>query len=75
MLMYAEIARLTLDYQRRHKRYADNFNGALMAVLAESPAPRFYINEKSAYNLLCSLQRRQLRQYRNKQLNTIENEK
>ena len=75
MLMYADIARLTLDYQRRHKRYADNFNGALMAVLAESPAPRFYINEKSAYNLLCSLQRRQLRQYRNKQLNTIENEK
>lgn len=58
MQMYADIARLTLDYQRRHKRFADDFNGALMAVLSEVPAPRFYVTEKSAYNMLCALQRR-----------------
>ncbi|MBR6756986.1 MAG: hypothetical protein IKM35_00700 [Bacteroidaceae bacterium] len=57
-LMYADIARLTIDYQRRHKRYADDFNGALMCVLSEIPAPRFYITEKSAYNTLCRLLRK-----------------
>lgn len=71
MQMYADIARLTIDYQRRHKRYEDDFNGALMAVLSEYPAPRFYINEKSAYNLLCCLQRRQQRSYRNKLLKPV----
>lgn len=59
MQMYADIARLTIDYQRRHKRYSDDFNGALMAVLSEYPAPRFYITEKSAYNMVCALHRRQ----------------
>lgn len=57
MQMYADIARLTIDYQRRHKRFAHDFNGALMTVLSEVPAPRFYIDVKSAYNLLCTLQR------------------
>ena len=61
MLMYADIARLTIDYQRRHKRYADDFNASLMAVLSEYPAPRFYITEKSAYNMLCALRRQQRR--------------
>lgn len=61
MRMYADIARLTIDYQRRHKRYADDFNGALMAVLSEFSAPRFYISEKSAYNMLCALRRQRQR--------------
>lgn len=61
MQMYADIARLTIDYQRRHKSFADDFNGALMTILSEYPAPRFYITEKSAYNLLCAMQRK----YRN----------
>lgn len=59
--MYADIARLTIDYQRRHKSFSNDFNGALMTVLSEYQAPRFYISEKSAYNLLCTMQRK----YRN----------
>ena len=62
--MYADIARLTIDYQRRHKRCADDFNAALMAVLSEYEAPRFYINEKSAYNMLCAMQRKHQRKCR-----------
>ena len=57
--MYNDIARLTVEYRARHKRYRDDFNSALMAVLSEYPAPRFYLNEKSAYNMLCTLLRRQ----------------
>lgn len=75
MLMYADIARLTIDYQRRHKRYADDFNGALMAVLSEYPAPRFYITEKSAYNMLCALRRQQRRNYRLSLSKKLENGK
>lgn len=74
LLMYADIARLTIDYQRRHKRYADDFNGALMCVLAESPAPRFYITVKSAYNILCRLQRQRNRRYHNTINNSTNNE-
>ncbi|MBR3950564.1 MAG: hypothetical protein IKJ79_01455 [Bacteroidaceae bacterium] len=75
MQMYADIARLTIDYQRRHKRYADDFNGALMAVLSEYQAPRFYISEKSAYNMLCALRRRSQRNKRQKFFNSLNNEK
>ncbi|MBQ5750956.1 MAG: hypothetical protein IIV86_06485 [Bacteroidaceae bacterium] len=75
MQMYADIARLTIDYQRRHKRYADDFNGALMAVLSEYPAPRFYISEKSAYNMLCALRRQRRRMNRNKLSNNLQDEK
>lgn len=71
MQMYADIARFTIDYQRRHRRYADDFNGALMAVLSEYPAPRFYITEKSAYNMLCALQRKHQRKCRNNLANFI----
>ncbi len=60
--MYYDIARLTRLYQERHKRYRDDLNGALMAVLSEYPAPRFYIGERSAYNLLCSLHRKRRRE-------------
>ena len=73
--MYADIARLTIDYQRRHKRYADDFNGALMAVLSEYPAPRFYISERSAYNMLCALRRQRQRKNRNKIFNNQQDEK
>ncbi len=75
MQMYADIARLTVDYQRRHSRYANDFNGALMAVLSEYPAPRFYMNEKSAYNMYCALQRRHRRQCRNRLLKNLSDEK
>ncbi len=67
--MYADIARLTIDYQRRHKSCADDFNGALMAVLSELPAPRFYMTEKSAYNMICSLQHKRQRKFRNNLIN------
>lgn len=75
MLMYADIARLTLDYQRRHKRYSDDFNGALMAVLSEYQAPRFYISEKSAYNMLCTLRRQRQRKIRKNLLKDLQDEK
>ena len=75
MQMYADIARLTIDDQRRHKRYADDFNGALMAVLSEYPAPRFYISERSAYNMLCALRRQRQRKNRNKIFNNQQDEK
>lgn len=72
--MYADIARLTLDYQRRHKRFADDFNGALMEVLSEVPAPRFYVTEKSAYNMLCALQRRRQFKCRRNLIKNFNNE-
>ena len=62
-LMYADIARLTIDYQRRHRRYADDFNGALMSVLSEYPAPRFYVTIRSAYNTLCRIQGKSRKKY------------
>ena len=68
MQMYADIARLTIDYQRRHRHFAVDFNGALMTVLSEYPAPRFYITEKSAYNLLCAMQRKYRNQCRKNKL-------
>lgn len=74
-LMYADIARLTIDYQRRHKRYADDFNGALMCVLSEYPAPRFYVTVKSAYNTLCRLARKRSKKYNSIILKSTENEK
>lgn len=73
-LMYADIARLTIDYQRRHKRYANDFNGALMCVLSEMPAPRFYITEKSAYNTLCRLLRRKDSEHNNETIKSNNNE-
>lgn len=69
--MYADIARLTMAYQRRHPRYADDFNGALMAVLSEYQAPRFYISEKSAYNRLCALMRKRRIENRKKLLKNV----
>ncbi len=73
-LMYADIARLTIDYQRRHKRYANDFNGALMCVLSEMPAPRFYITEKSAYNTLCRLLHRKDSEHNNETIKSNNNE-
>ena len=75
MQMYADIARLTIDYMRRHKRYADDFNGALMAVLSEYEAPRFYISEKSAYNMLCALRRQRRRSIRKTLFKDLQDEK
>ena len=47
MQMYADIARLTVDYQRRHSRYANDFNGALMAVLSEYLLPYVKVGGKA----------------------------
>ncbi len=57
--MYETLARLTLDYYDRHKHEGVTFSSALMTILAESPAPRFYMTKRSAKNLLCEMLRKE----------------
>lgn len=56
--MYQELTRRTLDCMERYK-HRKSFNEALMTVLSEHSAPRFYMTIKSARNLLSQLQRKQ----------------
>lgn len=56
--MYQELTRRTLDCMERYKN-RKSFNEALMTVLSEHSAPRFYMTIKSARNLLSQLQRKE----------------
>ena len=56
--MYQELTRRTLECMERCKN-RKGFNEALMTVLSEHSAPRFYMTIKSARNLLSQLQRKQ----------------
>lgn len=56
--MYQELTRRTLDCMERYKN-RKSFNEALMMVLSEHSAPRFYMTIKSARNLLSQLQRKE----------------
>ena len=44
--MYNDLANLLAGYLRRRPKAS--FNDALCTVLAEKPAPRFYLSERSA---------------------------
>ena len=53
--MYNDLANLLASYLRRRPR--TTFNEALCAVLAEKPAPRFYLSERSALLIIYRMQR------------------
>ena len=53
--MYNDLANLLAGYLRRRPRAS--FNEALGAVLAEKPAPRFYLSERSALLIIYRMQR------------------
>ena len=53
--MYNDLANLLASYLRRRPRVT--FNEALCAVLAEKPAPRFYLSERSALLIIYRMQR------------------
>ncbi|OUO98723.1 hypothetical protein B5F38_05145 [Barnesiella sp. An22] len=53
--MYNDLANLLASYLRRRPRAT--FNEALCAVLAEKPAPRFYLSERSALLIIYRMQR------------------
>ena len=53
--MYNDLANLLAGYLRRRPRAS--FNEALGAVLAEKPAPRFYLSERAALLIIYRMQR------------------
>ncbi len=54
--MYNDLANALASYLRRHPRC--EFNDALGAVLAERPAPRFYLTLRSALLIVYEMQKR-----------------
>lgn len=53
--MYNDLANLLAGYLRRRPKAS--FNDALCSVLAEKPAPRFYLSERSALLIIYQMQK------------------